>query len=142
MRIDPKLASAMPLRAGGPRPAASGTFRIGSGSEAGQASAARSAASLASLDAILALQVEEDPRERRGRSARRGRELLDALDELKAALLGDRAPAELLGRLARRLDTGAGSSGDPALDEIVASIELRAKVELAKLGRNVTLSGV
>jgi hypothetical protein len=82
----------------------------------------------------LQLQAEEDPAQRRRRSARRGQDLLDGLDRLKAALLAGSLPAADLGRLARSL-TDAGPSGDPQLDDLIGQIELRAKVELAKLGR-------
>src|SRR4051794_12463025 len=40
------------------------------------------------IDALLALQGVEDATERRRQSLRRGRLALDALDELKVALLG------------------------------------------------------
>lgn len=92
------------------------------------------AASLAGLDAVLLLQAEsETPHERRRRTAQRGQDLLDGLDRLKAALLAGRvAPHELRG-IAGRLSERSGLSGDPRLDGLMAEIELRAAVELAKL---------
>ncbi|SDM17069.1 Class II flagellar assembly regulator [Methylobacterium phyllostachyos] len=117
------------------RPEGGGGFSLGaaSGSASG-AGAPAAAATLAGLDAVLLLQAEsETPQERRRRSAKRGQDLLDGLDRLKAALLGGRvAPLELraiAGRLAER----SGPSGDPRLDGLMAEIELRAAVELAKL---------
>ncbi len=135
MRIDARPAAAAMAagpqagRAGGPS-----SFRLAQESDR-KTGASRSAAPLATLGAILMLQSEEDPRERRRRSAGRGRDLLDALDQLKAALLSGTVPAARLRAIADRLAAGAGSSGDPTLDAIVAGIELRAQVELAKLGR-------
>ena len=133
MRIDPRFAASAitpSIRSG----QASGTkFKLDEGGKA-HAAATHGAASLATLDAILQLQSEEDPAERRRRSARRGHDLLDGLDRLKAALLAGSVPAAELSRIARSL-ADAGSSGDPQLDGIVAQIELRARVELAKLGR-------
>jgi hypothetical protein len=95
---------------------------------------ARAAIPLANMDAILALQGEEENgRDRRRRHARRGSDILDALDGLKAALLGGRvAPADVH-RILAVLRAGFGPSGDPGLDAVVAQIELRAEVELAKL---------
>ncbi|MDB5557546.1 MAG: hypothetical protein JWQ36_480 [Enterovirga sp.] len=133
MRIDPRFAAATVGSAARPRESAPGRFTLDEKSPA-RPGAARASAPLATLDAILQLQSEEDPAERRRRSARRGFDLLDKLDKLKAALLGGAIPAADLGRIARSL-AEAGSSGDPTLDTILAHIELRAKVELAKLGR-------
>jgi hypothetical protein len=133
MRIDPRFAAAGIATAARPREAASTRFSLGEKTSQGTGSAGASAP-LATLDAILQLQSQEDPGERRRKSARRGHDLLDGLDKLKAALLGGKVPAADLGRIARTLSE-AGQSGDPALDGIIAQIELRAKVELAKLGR-------
>ncbi|WP_331311847.1 flagellar assembly protein FliX [Methylobacterium oryzae] len=71
--------------------------------------------------------------ERRRRSAQRGQDLLDGLDRLKAALLGGRVAPQDLRAIAGRLNERAGLSGDPRLDGLMAEIELRAAVELAKL---------
>ena len=137
MRIDPRtwVAAATTL---GAKPGAAGRTRFAVEDEersVGGPTQARSSAPLATLDAILALQGEhEDPRERRRRSAGRGQNLLDALDELKVALLGGRVSAHDLGRIAARLKE-IEASGDPGLDAVLAQIDLRAKVELAKLGR-------
>lgn len=91
-------------------------------------------ATLAGLDAVLLLQTETDtPQERRRRAARRGHDLLDGLDRLKASILGGRVGAGELRAVASRLAERAGSSGDPRLDGLMAEIELRTAVELAKL---------
>jgi hypothetical protein len=97
-------------------------------------SGAAASTPLATLDALLALQGERDPAERRRRTVKRGHDLLDGLDRLKAALLSNRVPTADLLRLAAQLAENADLSGDPRLDELVSHIELRAKVELAKLG--------
>ncbi|RVU15501.1 flagellar assembly protein FliX [Methylobacterium oryzihabitans] len=115
MRVDPRFAPA-PATAAAPG-------RAGAGS----------AAPLAGLDAILTLQAQDDPAERRRRAARRGHDLLDALDRLKAALLGGRVNAADLTAIAARLAERAGATGDPRLDGLIGEIELRAQVELAKL---------
>ncbi|MDP4022617.1 flagellar assembly protein FliX [Methylobacterium sp. NEAU 140] len=135
MRVD----SRQPIRNAGPvaggRPAAGGGgFRLGAALETAGSAAPAAAATLAGLDAVLLLQAEADtPEERRRRTARRGHDLLDGLDRLKAALLGGRVAASDLRAVAGRLAERAGSSGDPRLDGLMAEIELRAAVELAKL---------
>lgn len=99
--------------------------------------AARTAAPVAagSLDGLLAVQAEEDSGQRKRRQARRGHDLLDGLDALKAALLAGRVDAGRLAQLAEALSSRRESTDDPRLDEVLAHIELRAAVELAKLGR-------
>jgi hypothetical protein len=133
VRIDPRLVPSA-VTSASRRPGAGGASFEPAGKDTSKAAGPRAAAPLATLDAILALQTEEDPAERRRRSAQRGRDLLDALDGLKAGLLSGAVSAGKLGQVARIL-AGAGSSGDPGLDAIIGEIELRAKVELAKLGR-------
>lgn len=98
------------------------------------ANAPAAAATLAGLDAVLLLQGEtETPQERRRRTAKRGHDLLDGLDRLKAAMLGGRVSPQDLRAIAGRLAERSASSGDPRLDGLMAEIELRAAVELAKL---------
>lgn len=117
------------------RPEGGGGFSLeAASSPPTNANAPAAAASLAGLDAVLLLQAEsETPQERRRRSAKRGQDLLDGLDRLKAALLGGRVAPQELRAIAGRLAERSGSSGDPRLDTIMAEIELRAAVELAKL---------
>ena len=86
------------------------------------------------MDALIALQGEGDPAERKRRSVQRGNDLLDALDRLKAALLSGRVSTADLQAIAGRLAERRELSGDPRLDELVSHIELRAQVEMAKLG--------
>lgn len=134
MRVDQRPpfaapAAAAPLRRG----AAVQGFSVAERGGPGKASAAAPTAPLASVDALLALQGEEDPAERRRRSLRRGTDLLDALDRLKAALLAGTVPVADLKQMAARLAERRDVSGDPGLDELLAHIELRAEVEIAKL---------
>jgi len=110
------------------------TFRLPARESAATAQGA-AVSHAGSLDGLLAVQADEDGQERKRRQARRGHDLLDGLDRLKAALLSGRvAPAEL-DRLKAMLASRRETTDDPRLDEVLAHIELRAAVELAKLGR-------
>jgi hypothetical protein len=130
MRIDPKTA-ATPVSSVSPaRRAGGGGFSV---SEGPSARATASPATAAPIGSMLALQEESQTGDRRRRAARRGHDLLDALDRLKAALLNGSVPIGDLKALAARLSERADLTGDPRLDEVIAHIELRAKVELAKL---------
>ncbi|MGY6567532.1 MAG: flagellar assembly protein FliX [Salinarimonas sp.] len=135
MRIDPKTtASPIASVAAARRRAGSGGFTVSDQESPRAASGAGAAAPVGSLDALLALQEEAGEGDRRRRAARRGHDILDALDRLKAALLSGRVPISDLKVLAQRLAERRDATGDPRLDEVIAHIELRAKVELAKLG--------
>ncbi|MBA5779307.1 flagellar assembly protein FliX [Stappia sp. F7233] len=91
------------------------------------------AASFGGIDALLALQEVEDPLAERKRAARHGRDLLDTLDQLKADLLAGRVAPDRLERLAAQLSRRKPGD-DPYLEAILDEIDLRARVELAKLG--------
>ena len=89
--------------------------------------------SVGGIDALIALQGVEDPLERRKRAVKRGRVALDALDELKMALLGGALTTAMLAKLqaaAAHLKLGSGQAD---LDAVLAEIELRVEVEIAKM---------
>jgi hypothetical protein len=109
------------------------TFALAS--ESTQAAAAPGVArNVAGIDALLVLQGVEDASERRKRAVRRGRAALDALDELKLALLSGTIEPDSLRRLQAVAGDLKGDTGDPRLDLVLAEIELRVGVELAKAG--------
>jgi len=115
------------------RRAPTGAFSVGAEESAPAAASTSSLRTVGGIDALIALQGIEDPTERRRHAVKRGRLALDALDELKIGLLGgDLTPATLqkLKGLAGRLKDG---SGDPGLDGVLAEIELRVEVEIAKM---------
>jgi len=94
------------------------------------------AAPMAGLDAMLALQgVDADARRQGRRKAfQRGTGLLDRLDAIRLGLLDGRIPADQLQSLAHQLRRERLMVDDPAMAEVLAEIELRCEVELAKLG--------
>ena len=88
------------------------------------------------VDALLALQeVDSDDPGGRNQGRRRGEELLDSLDELRLGLLTGSLPLAMIERLASLAAAKRGQVDDPRLVEILNEIEVRAAVELAKLGR-------
>ncbi len=91
------------------------------------------AAPLAGLEGLLALQIVDDPLQQKRRSVQRGKSILDLLDGLKVAMLSGRVPKDTLQRIARSLRQREPSA-DPILEGVIAEIELRAAVELAKHG--------
>jgi hypothetical protein len=85
------------------------------------------------IDALIALQGIEDPAERRRHAVRRGRLALDALDELKIGQLGGDLTAVTLQKLKAAAAHLKDGSGDLDLDGVLAEIELRVEVEIAKM---------
>ena len=95
---------------------------------------ARAISPTAGIDAILALQAIEDPVLKRRKTVRRGRALLDTLEAIKADLLLGRVGESRLNHLMALIGQ-AREQCDPELDALIDDIELRARVELAKLGQ-------
>src|SRR5436305_9931472 len=134
MRIQGTAAALAPASSQTARRAASGTFSLEDGSAARAASATSGTRAIGGIDTLLALQGVEEPGERRRKAVKRGRSALDALDALKLGLLSGSFDTGALARLKAVTGGLAEPSGDPALDTVLAEIELRAQVELAKIG--------
>lgn len=105
----------------------------GSGSET--AARAGEAARVTSLDALLALQEVPDATGRRSAGVKRGMDLLDRLDDIRVGLLTGTIPRERLGQILQLVRSRREAFDDPKLTAILDEIELRAAVELAKLGQ-------
>ena len=92
------------------------------------------ALALCDLQALIALQSFEEPKERRRKAVKRGFDLLDVLEGVKMDLLVGRVEVDRLERLVTMLGNKV-ETGDAKLDALMEDIDLRARVELAKLGR-------
>lgn len=112
-----------------------GGFAQALGSEPSAPAAMGSTAPLGALDALVALQEVDDPTTGRQKAQQRGEELLDRLDRLRMGLLMGRISINELERLSEMVNRESAATSDPRLKEILGEIELRAAVELAKLGR-------
>jgi hypothetical protein len=99
--------------------------------------AAAGLAPLTSLAGIIAAQEVDDPLAGRRRARQRGDQLLDALDDLKLALLDGKLAPGKLRALQSLVGTQRGRADDPALQVVLDEIELRTAVELAKLDRDL-----
>lgn len=87
-----------------------------------------------SVAALLAVQAAGDSLEGRRQAYDRAEGLLKRLDGLRLALLEGRLDDDALKRLAANMEQRADAGDDPDLAELIAEIELRAQVELAKRG--------
>ena len=120
---------------GGTRAAADG-FRLlipdGGVAPRAAVSGMTAAAGVSGVSALLALQGVGGP-EARARALRKGRRILDALDRLQLAILGDGPTRGHLRLLNNALAEQRDASGDPGLDDTLNWAEVRAAVEAAKL---------
>ena len=89
-----------------------------------------------SVDGLLAVQeTNPDGRGRGKQGAERGEDLLSRLERIRDGLLLGAIPESELRDLATSIKaTRERKFTDPRLGEILDEIELRARVELAKLG--------
>ena len=86
-------------------------------------------------DAIFATQMVdgEEEREIRKKLLKRGQTLLEKLEEIRDALLVGYISKNELINISRMIKEKQQNSNDERLQEIMAEIELRVEVELAKL---------
>jgi Class II flagellar assembly regulator len=113
---------------------ASDSFSVGNETAPRAAAGAGAPRLIGGIDALLALQGFDDPLERRRRAVKRGRTALDALDALKLGLLAGTLETGTLSALKSVVAELSDRTGEPYLDTILAEIELRVGVELAKIG--------
>jgi hypothetical protein len=114
------------------RRSASATFTLSEGEGTRSAGTTAALRNVGGIDALIALQGLEDATERRKQALKRGRGALDALDELKIALLGGTLSRATLSRLQAVAGLLAAGSGDEGLDAVLGEIGLRVEVEIAK----------
>ncbi len=108
-----------------------------SGAPEGAAGSA-GAAPAASVQALLSIQEVPDATNPAKRAARRGEDLLDRLEEIQQALLAGTLPHDRLLGLAQLVRSRREHVADPRLAEVLDEIELRCRVELAKLAAGST----
>lgn len=116
--------------------AAAGSFASELGSD-GSARAPAAVGPLGRVEMLLAVQEVANEGGGRRRARQRGEAILDQLDALRHGLLTGRIAQGDLSRLLALVRGQRESVMDPMLDEVLAEIELRACVELAKLGQPV-----
>lgn len=135
MRITGPNGTALARESQAPRRMPAGAFRLDDAAAARPQNAAAGLRALGGIDALVALQGVEDVTERRRRAASRGRQALDVLEEVKLGLLGGTLDPALLGRLKILAADLKQESGDGRLDSVLAEIDLRVEVEIAKMSR-------
>lgn len=133
MRIQGPAGAGSTTPSSAPRRTGSG-FSLPDMDQVSTTRAASAPRSVNNIDALMALQGVEDATERRRRAVKRGQTALDVLDELKIGLLAGNLGPATIQRLKLAAADLKAQSGDPGLDAVLAEIELRVEVELAKSG--------
>lgn len=137
------------MKVGGPSRAGTAAVRKSSGKAGGgsgfavggtaSASVAESAAGVgqtspvASVEALIALQEVHDDTQERRRAVKRGRDMLDLLEEIRMGILTGSVPKNRLEQLVRLVEQRRDQFLNPNLAAVLDEIELRARVEIAKL---------
>ena len=91
--------------------------------------------SLSSLDALLAVQEVNNQNSSNKNAVFKGKKILNLLDELKFGLLNGKILQSKLDMLLNAVKLQNNKDTEPRLAAILDEIELRASVELAKLGK-------
>jgi len=89
------------------------------------------------IDALLSIQEMSGDQEGNRRAKQRAEALLEKLDALRHGLLGGHLSPDQLDGLVSLVQAERAHAADPGLSETLDEIELLAKVELAKRGRDV-----
>ncbi len=133
MRIVGPNATARTAGPAAPRRAAGGGFSVAENDAAKASQPVATLRTIGGIDALMALQGQDEPAERRRRAVTRGRTALDALDQLKAELLAGAPASSTIMRLKSASAELTMASGDNGLDGVLAEIDLRLAVEIAKM---------
>lgn len=88
------------------------------------------------IDVIVALQSVPGPDDERRQAVESGVQILDLLDQLKVGLLSGGVSSGDLKTLKRVIEQQQKLENDPELADVLKQIDLRARVELAKLKGN------
>lgn len=98
------------------------------------ASSGMAAAPMAAVGGLFALQETPDATQGRSKGVNRAEDLLEQLEDIRRGLLVGAIPVSGLKSLAYTIRQQRAQTDDPRLNSILGEIELRAEVELAKLG--------
>ena len=94
-----------------------------------------SVGSLSSLDSLLAIQEVNDQTHSNKKAIFKGKKILNLLDDIKLGLLNGKVSNSKLDKLLNSVKIENNKDTEPRLAAILDEIELRASVELAKLGK-------
>ncbi len=116
-------------------------FKVSDAAEQPRAQTFAGPGPIAAVESILTLQSMDDSTDGRSKGVSHGEQLLDMLDQVRDGLLAGGIPRATLNRLATAVGRRQESFADPKLQSVLDEIDLRARVELAKLETADRLAG-
>jgi hypothetical protein len=117
----------------GPSSGSTSAFSVTEATEEARAATISAPGPIASVESILTLQGLDDSTSGHSKSVSHGEQLLDMLDQVRDGLLAGGIPRATLNRLATAVSRRQEGFADPKLQTVLDEIDLRARVELAKL---------
>jgi hypothetical protein len=118
-----------------------GTFKAADAGEPQRAQIVSGPGPIMAVETILTLQSLDDSTDGRSKGLVHGEELLDMLDQVRDGLLAGAIPRTTLNRLASAVSRRQESFADARLQTVLDEIDLRARVELAKLEQSDRSAG-
>src|SRR5215469_3705561 len=109
------------------------SFKVADNTEQPRAQTVSGPGPIAAVETILTLQGLDDSTGGRSKGLTHGEQLLDMLDQVRDGLLAGGIPRNTLNRLAVAVGRRQEGFADPKLQNVLDEIDLRARVELAKL---------
>lgn len=128
-----RIESASARRVGKPAGGGDSAFKLAETPEPPRAQTVSGPGPIAAVESLLTLQGLDDTTSGRSKGLAHGEGLLDMLDQVRDGLLTGGIPRATLNRLAVAVGRRQESFADPKLQGILDEIDLRARVELAKL---------
>lgn len=122
--------SKKPVKSTGSAEAFHGAVNVG---ETTNASGVSGSQPIQSVDTLLSLQEVPDGTSGRSKGLMYGKDMLEHLEDIRRGLLLGSIPKARLKALTQVIKQRRDSFQDPGLTEVLDQIELRARVELAKL---------
>ena len=113
--------------------AGGGQFQLPKGSAVTHRPEISGPVAVGSVDTIVALQAVEEPSDQRRQAVETGDRILDLLDQLKIGVLSGQVRTADLNMLKKTVERQLSIVDDPGLNDVLKQIDLRARVELAKL---------
>jgi hypothetical protein len=135
-----RIESASTRRVGKPATGSDGMFKVSEGAEQPRAQTVSGPGPIAAVESILTLQSLDDSTSGRSKGVSQGEQLLDMLDQVRDGLLAGGIPRSTLNRLASAVSRRQEGFADPKLQGVLDEIDLRARVELAKLEQSDRLA--
>ena len=123
-------AASRPARGAG---ASGGQFTLPTGGSPVHRPETAAPASVSGIDVIVALQSVTEPGSERREAVKTGVKILDLLDEIKVGLLSGGVRSGDLNTLKRIIEQQHDLANEPELADVLKQIDLRARVEIAKL---------